>query len=117
MGALYTVIHLLVVDVACVLFWTQSVCMVPNQNTRNIYHKQMNNGVDHHDVASMFGGNSGFQLTWESVKRLSGIALRVNLLFCSRNICKLDIIEMSFDIVQMQLSFKFKSTTCKINSQ
>ena len=41
----YTVIHLLVVDVACVLFWTQSVCMVPNQNTRNIYHKQMNNGV------------------------------------------------------------------------
>ena len=52
-------------------------------------------------------------LTWESVKRLSGIALRVNLLFWSRNICKLDIIEMSFDIVQMQLSFKFKSTTCK----
>ena len=43
--ALYTVIHLLVVDVACVLFWTQSVCMVPHQNTRNIYHKQMNNGV------------------------------------------------------------------------
>ena len=42
----YTVIHLLVVDVACVLFWTQSVCMVPKQNTRNIYHKQMNNGVD-----------------------------------------------------------------------
>ena len=41
----YTVIHLLVVDVACVLFWAQSVCMVPNQNTRNIYHKQMNNGV------------------------------------------------------------------------
>jgi len=41
----YTVIHLLVVDVACVLFWTQSVCMVPHQNTRNIYHKQMNNGV------------------------------------------------------------------------
>ena len=41
----YTVIHLLVVDVACVLFLTQSVCMVPNQNTPNIYHKQMNNGV------------------------------------------------------------------------
>ena len=45
MHDMYTVIHLLVVDVACVLFWTQSVCMVPNQNTRNIYHKQMNNGV------------------------------------------------------------------------
>ena len=44
---LYTVIHLLVVDVACVLFWTQSVqCMVPHQNTRKIYHKQMNNGVE-----------------------------------------------------------------------
>ena len=41
----YTVIHLLEVDVACVLFFTQSVCMVPNQITRNIYHKQMNNGV------------------------------------------------------------------------
>ena len=36
----YTVIHLFVVDVACVLFGAQSVCMVPNQNTRNIYHKQ-----------------------------------------------------------------------------
>ena len=45
-ASFYTVIHLLVVDVACVLFWTQSVCMVPNQNTQNIYHKQMNNGVD-----------------------------------------------------------------------
>ena len=33
------------VDVVCVLFWTQSECMVPNHNTRNIYHKQMNNGV------------------------------------------------------------------------
>ena len=43
--SLYTVIHLLVVDVACVLFWAQSVCMAPNQNTQNIYHKQMNNGV------------------------------------------------------------------------
>ena len=44
---MYTVIHVLVVDVACVLFWTQSVCMcmVLHQNTRNIYHKQMNNGV------------------------------------------------------------------------
>ena len=42
---IYSVIHLPVVDVMCVLFWTQSVCMVPKQNTRNIYHKQMNNGV------------------------------------------------------------------------
>ena len=42
---LYTVIHLLVVDVWCVLFWTQSACMAPQQNTRNLYHKQMNNGV------------------------------------------------------------------------
>ena len=41
----YTVIHLLVVDVAFVLFCIQSACMVPNQDTPNIYHKQMNNGV------------------------------------------------------------------------
>ena len=33
---IYSVIHLPVVDVMCVLFWTQSVCMVPNQNTQNI---------------------------------------------------------------------------------
>ena len=44
--AFYSVIHLLVVDVSCVLFLTQSACMVPKQNTRNIYHKQMNNRVD-----------------------------------------------------------------------
>ena len=42
---IYSVIHLPVVDVMCVLFWTQSVCMVPKQNTHNIYHKQMNTGV------------------------------------------------------------------------
>ena len=42
----YTVIHLLVVEVSCVLFWTHSVCMVSKQNARNIYHKQMNNGVE-----------------------------------------------------------------------
>ena len=42
----YTVFHPLVVDVVCVLFWTQSVCMVPNQNTRKIYRKQVNNGVE-----------------------------------------------------------------------
>ena len=39
----YSVIHLLVVDVLCVLFWTQSACVATKQNTRNIYHKQMNN--------------------------------------------------------------------------
>ena len=27
------------VDVSCVLLWTQPVCMVQNQNTRNIYLK------------------------------------------------------------------------------
>ena len=43
---IYSVIHLLVVDVLCVLFWTQSVCMVPNQNTQNIYHERMKNGVE-----------------------------------------------------------------------
>ena len=42
---MYSVIHLLVVDILCVLFLTQSACMAPKQNTRNIYHKQMNNGV------------------------------------------------------------------------
>ena len=29
----YTVIHLLVVDVACVLFWTQSACMITKHNS------------------------------------------------------------------------------------
>ena len=58
----YTVIHLLVVDGACVLFWTQSACMVPNQNTRNIYHKQMNNGVR--------------TRTLEGSKRISGLRKR-----------------------------------------
>ena len=33
----YTIIHLLVVDIGCILFWTQPVCMVPNQTTRNFY--------------------------------------------------------------------------------
>ena len=42
---LYSAFHLLVVDVAFVLFWTQSACIVPKQNTRNIYHNQMNNRV------------------------------------------------------------------------
>ena len=34
------------------MFWTQSVCIVPHQNTRNIYHKQMNNGVVQLDVSA-----------------------------------------------------------------
>ena len=42
---MYTVIHLLVVDVSCVLVWDQARWLGPKQNTRNIYHKQMNNGV------------------------------------------------------------------------
>ena len=41
----YTVIHLLVVDVRCVLFLDHAHWLGPKQNTRNIYHKQMNNGV------------------------------------------------------------------------
>ena len=53
---MYSVIHLLVVDVSFVLFGTQSACMVPKQNTRNIYHKQMNNGVLHHNF---FQDNKG----------------------------------------------------------
>ena len=32
----YTIYHLLVVDVLCVLFWTQPACMVRKQNTSNI---------------------------------------------------------------------------------
>ena len=42
----YTVFHPLVVDVACVLSWAQSMSMVQKQNTRNIYHKRMKDGVD-----------------------------------------------------------------------
>ena len=42
---IYSVIHLPVVDVMCVLFWTQSVSMVKKQNTRNIYHKRMKDSV------------------------------------------------------------------------
>ena len=29
----------------CVLFWTQSVSIVQKQNTRNIYHKRVKDGV------------------------------------------------------------------------
>ena len=42
---MYTVIHLLVVDVSCVLVWDHAHSLGPKQNTRNIYHKQTNNGV------------------------------------------------------------------------
>merc|ERR1712117_194721 len=42
----YTVFHLLVVEVLCVLFWTQPVCMVQKQNTWNFYHRQMKDGVN-----------------------------------------------------------------------
>ena len=41
----YSVIHLCVLDIVCVLFWTQSACMVAKQYTQNFYHKQMDNGV------------------------------------------------------------------------
>ena len=41
----YTLRYLLVVDVSCVLF-CQSACIVPKKNTPNIYHRQMNNGVN-----------------------------------------------------------------------
>ena len=53
---LYSVIHPLVVDVSYVLF--QSACMIPKQNTRNIYHKQMNNGVH---IPPVFCGEEGFR--------------------------------------------------------
>ena len=32
----YTVFHPLVVDIACVLFWTQPACMVQKQNTQHL---------------------------------------------------------------------------------
>ena len=41
---IYIVINLLLVDIAFVLFCIQSVSMIPNQDTQNIYRKQMNNG-------------------------------------------------------------------------
>ena len=44
----YTVIHLLVVDVSCVLVRDHAHWLGPKQNTRNIYHKQMNNDVIQH---------------------------------------------------------------------
>ena len=37
----YTVSHLLVVEVRCVLFLTRAACIVQKQNPRNFYHKQM----------------------------------------------------------------------------
>ena len=43
--SVYTVYHPLVVDVSCVLFRTQSAGMVPKQNTPDLYHKPMINGV------------------------------------------------------------------------
>ena len=44
---IFSILHGLssAVDIACVLFRTQSVSMVQNQNTRKIYHKQMKDGV------------------------------------------------------------------------
>ena len=44
-GRAYTVIHLLVVDDSCVLVWDHAHWLGAKQNTRNIYHKQMNNSV------------------------------------------------------------------------
>ena len=42
----YTVFHSLVVEVSCVLFLTQPACIVQKQNTRNLYHKPMRDGVE-----------------------------------------------------------------------
>ena len=41
----YSVVHPLVVDVLCALSWTQSESMVLKQDTQNIYHEQIINGV------------------------------------------------------------------------
>ena len=41
----YSVIHLLVVDVSCVLFLDHARWLGPKQNTQNIYQKRMNNRV------------------------------------------------------------------------
>ena len=58
----YSITHLLVVDDSCVMLWTQSAFMVPKQNTRNIYHKQMNNRE----------GNGAIDLTTLIVGSLDG---------------------------------------------
>ena len=41
----YSVIHLLVEDVSCVLLWGHARRLGPKQNTPNICHRQMNNSV------------------------------------------------------------------------
>ena len=41
----YSVIHVFVVDVSCGFLWDYACWLGPKQNTRNIYHKQMNNRV------------------------------------------------------------------------
>ena len=42
---IYTLVHPLVVDVWCVLFWDNAHWLDQKQNTPNIYHKQMTDGV------------------------------------------------------------------------
>ena len=42
---MYTVFHLLVVEVSCVLFLDHARWLSPKQNTRNFYHKRMKDGV------------------------------------------------------------------------
>ena len=49
----HSVIHLLVVDVSCVMFWDQASQVSPKQNTRTINHKQMNNGVGYSLLPSL----------------------------------------------------------------
>ena len=48
--------HPLVWDVSCVMFWTQSACMVPKQNTRNISHKWMGIQVEKLSVIDLYLG-------------------------------------------------------------
>ena len=42
---MYTIYHPLVVDVSFVLFWDYACWLGPKQNTQNIYHKRMKDGV------------------------------------------------------------------------
>ena len=62
-GLSFTVFHPLVVDVVCVLFWTLSMSMVQNQNTCNIYHKRMKDGVQLNDKLLIINLLSSFQRT------------------------------------------------------
>ena len=70
----YTVYHPLVVDVPCVLFWIQSGCMITKQNTRDIYHKWMINGVVFLVLeASLTNGYNKKELRFTLIRHLFGL--------------------------------------------